>query len=136
MNICKIFALCCLIITSNHAVEIQNHSTLPALIDNVVLSFNTGLGDQPSIQERNINIAPGQRINHKELSGQTNAIVLQVALASNNIIYVLAISPERQQGHITINTHGHITSSEGINLIEQRSAVAPTRSKPVGPRMI
>ncbi len=136
MNICKSLGLSCLIIASSHAVEIQNQSTLPALIDNITLSVNTGLDKQPSIHKRNITIAPNQRIDHKELSGQAHAIVLQVALAFNNIIHLFAISPEHQQGDITIHTDGHITSSKGISLTEYRSAVVPTRNTQVGPRMI
>ena len=136
MNIYKSFGLSCLIIASSHAVEIQNHSTLPALIDKITLSVNTGLDEQPSIQERNINVAPNQTISHKELTGQAHAIVSQVALVVNNVIYLFAISPKHQRGSITIKTDGHIISSEGINIIEQRFAVAPTRNTQVGPRMI
>ncbi len=136
MNICKALGLSCLIIVSSHAVEIENRSTLDALIDRVTLSVNTGIDEQPAIQERNSLIGPNQTISHKELSGQANAIVKQVVLVFNNIIYEFAISHEHQQGHITIGTNGHISSSEGINLTEHRSAVAPTRNAQVGPRLI
>ena len=136
MNICKVFGLSCLIIASSHAVEIQNHSTLPALIDKITLSVNTGLDEQPSIQERKIKIAPNQTISHKELSGQAYAIVLQVALVFNNTIYLFAISPQQQSGFITIHTDGHISSSKDINLTERRSTVFPIRNKQFGPRLI
>ena len=98
--------------------------------------MNTGLDDLPAIQERNILLSPNQTIDHTVLSGKTNAIIRQVVLNTNNITYLFNITPENQQGSITIDRDGNMSTSHGITLIEQASAVAPARHKPVGPRII
>ncbi len=136
MNRGNIIGLSCLVIASSHAIEVHNHSSLPALIDKITVTVDTGLDIQPSIKETNSTIAPGNQVNHQELTGQAHAIVRQIALQHNNVIYLFVVSPDQQKGSITINADGRISSSNGIDLTDQRSVVAPTRDRPVGPRMI
>jgi hypothetical protein len=136
MKLLQILCLTTMIIATTEAIQIENHSTNNAYINQITTLRNNGLGEVPYIEQTYIVVVPGQTIDTNTYGGYYQKVTA-VSFNLGNSKFDISASPENSNARVTINNDGSVITSEGVGMSRHSQTQAITKQMIFqGPRIL